>query len=102
MTSDCALFPSIAFLTAAGSRDGLDDLPLGAILSHQRQTPKQTTARIRIVSTAFPRPVIGFVPLIVRGFSAVQVARRRSAAQGRRHSAPGPSSFYIPGKGPRR
>src|ERR1051325_3735605 len=75
ISTGAPLEASSAFFTATGSTDGFWLFPAGAILSHQRYIPKPTTARIRIVTTNFPRPVImyalQYVVLLTQQFSAV-------------------------------
>src|SRR5947209_6153091 len=87
-TSDTALVPASNLLvmsvdgvglpassccfTAAVSTDGFWLLPAGAILSHQRYTPNPTTAKINIVTTNFPRPVIKcFLLVLCLTYSAI-------------------------------
>src|SRR3954447_4202146 len=75
MSTGAPFETSRAFFTPTGSTDGFWLLPAGAILSHQRYMPNPTTARMRIVTTNFPRPVIicalQCVPLFTQQFSAV-------------------------------
>src|SRR5437867_3761460 len=59
-TSAEAFLASSAFFTSCGLMETCEDRPAGAILSHQRYTPKPTTPRRMIVRRILPRVVICF------------------------------------------
>src|ERR1039457_7454423 len=58
MSTGTAFARAISSFTLATSTETFCGLLVGAILSHQRYTPKPTTPRSRIVRIIFPRVVI--------------------------------------------